>query len=215
MEITVQQLNELGVRHSNPHVLEYWLSTELPLIGVVTPQQMAMFIAQCGHESMSFWRTTENLNYSADALWTIFKNHFENRAEAGKYHRQPEKIANRVYANRMGNGPESSGDGWRYRGRGYLQVTGRANYMEFVKYQEGKDKGDERDNYILTDSFLFWMAGTEGAVKSACWFWQKHELQKYHGNTQAVTKIINGGMNGINDRCKRYGEAYKVFAKIP
>lgn len=169
-------------------------------VEVTTPLRQAMFLAQCSHESGGFKFKVENLNYSAEALHKVFKKYFPTLAEAQKYARQPEKIANKVYANRMGNGDEKSGDGFRYRGRGYIQLTGKNNYRNFAHFQ----------NKELNDEFLQWCESDEGAICSALWFWHTNNLNKLAdaGDIKECTKRINGGYNGLEDRTQKY-EAFK------
>ena len=175
----------------------------LPLWEVDTIERVAGFIAQCGHESGGFRVLSENLNYSAKALNTIFPKYFKRAGrEANEYHRQPEKIANVIYANRMDNGDASSGDGWTFRGGGILQLTGRYNYTEFGKAVEKTP--EEAVEYVRTKA---------GALDSACWFWDTNNINKYCDNQDIVgmTKRINGGTIGLDDRKKHYLHALDVF----
>ena len=175
----------------------------LPLWEVNTIERVAGFIAQCGHESGGFRVLSENLNYSAKALNTIFPKYFKRAGrEANEYHRQPEKIANVIYANRMDNGDTSSGDGWTFRGGGILQLTGRYNYTEFGKAVEKTP--EEAVEYVRTKA---------GALDSACWFWDTNNINKYCDNQDIVgmTKRINGGTIGLDDRKKHYLHALDVF----
>ncbi len=155
----------------------------------------AHFFAQCAHESGGFKAFSENLNYSAQGLRNIFGKYFPTEALANAYARQPAKIANRVYANRMSNGPESSGDGFAFKGRGALQLTGRANYQAFADYINRPD--------IMTNPDL---VATELAFESALWFFDKNKLWSIcdQGITDAailqLTKRINGGTHGLDDR---------------
>jgi len=175
----------------------------LPLWEVDTVERVAGFIAQCGHESGGFRVLSENLNYSAKALNTIFPKYFRRAGrDANAYHRQPEKIANVIYANRMDNGDSDSGDGWRFRGGGILQLTGRYNYTEFGKAVEKTP--EEAVDYVRTKA---------GALDSACWFWDTNNINKYCDNQDIVgmTKRINGGTIGLEDRKKHYIHALDVF----
>ena len=175
----------------------------LPLWEVDTPERVAMFLAQCGHESGGFRVLSENLNYSAKALDSIFPKYFKRAGRnANDYHRQPEKIANVIYANRMDNGDSSSGDGWRFRGGGILQLTGRYNYTEFAEAVEMSP--EEAVDYVRTK---------EGALDSACWFWDTNGLNKYCDAMDIVgaTKRINGGTIGLEDRKKHYVHALDVL----
>lgn len=175
----------------------------LPLWSVDTVERVAGFIAQCGHESGGFRVLSENLNYSAKALNTIFPKYFRRAGrDANAYHRQPEKIANVIYANRMDNGDSNSGDGWRFRGGGILQLTGRYNYTEFGKAVDKTP--EEAVDYVRTKA---------GALDSACWFWDTNNINKYCDNQDIVgmTKRINGGTIGLEDRKKHYIHALDVF----
>ena len=160
--------------------------------------QAAHFFGQCAHESGNFKVFSENLNYSADGLTKIFKKYFPTLAAAQPYARKPEKIANKVYANRMGNGPESSGDGWKFRGRGPIQLTGKDNYTAFSKAIGRPD--------VLTNPDI---VATELAFESALWFFNKNGLFAIadKGVTDAVigqiTRRVNGGTHGLDDRIKK------------
>jgi len=160
-----------------------------------TNDGLAMFLAQNDHESMGFTRLSENLNYSADRLLVIFKKYF-NESNVYTYARQPEKIANRVYANRMGNGDEASGDGFKYRGRGYLQLTGKDNYNRC-------GKSLELDLVNNPDLLL----QPEYAMMSAIWFFQTNNIIN-NTDVESVTKRVNGGTHGLAER-QRLFEAYK------
>jgi putative chitinase len=174
--------------------------------GVNTPLRLAHFLAQCGHESGGFRLTQENLNYSAKGLMGIFKKYFPTQALADVYARKPEKIANKVYGNRMGNGPETSGEGYKFRGRGYIQLTGKQNYTAF-------DLAVEDD--ILTNPDL---VSTKHALSSAAWFWKKNGLNLIAdtgSSTEVVTKItkrVNGGTIGLADRIKHFKEYHALLA---
>lgn len=161
----------------------------------LTPQRAVHFFAQTAHETGDFKIFTENLNYSSDGLQKIFKKYFPDSATAERYARKPEMIANKVYGDRMGNGPESSGDGWKYRGRGALQLTGKDNYTEFSKHQNRPD--------IITNPDI---VATELAFESAMFFFDKNKLwsicDQGFGEVTVVllTKKINGGTNGLDHR---------------
>ena len=175
----------------------------LPLWSVDTIERVAMFVAQCGHESAGFRVLSENLNYSAKALNTIFPKYFRRAGrDANAYHRQPEKIANVIYANRMDNGDSDSGDGWRFRGGGILQLTGRYNYTQFGKAVEMSP--EEAVDYVRTK---------KGALDSACWFWDTNNINKWCDAMDVVgaTKRINGGTIGLDDRKKHYLHAIDVL----
>lgn len=170
-----------------------------------TPLRLAHFLAQCGHESAGFKATQENLNYSADGLNKIFGKYFKT-VSAASYARQPEKIASRVYADRMGNGNEASKDGWKYRGRGYIQLTGKSNYTEF-------DKSVDEDVVANPD-----LVASKYPLLSAAWYWNSRSLNASadKGATDAVvteiTKKVNGGTIGLADRIKHFKEYYKLLA---
>lgn len=159
-----------------------------------TPLRLSAFLSQVGHESAELTRTVENLNYSAEGLIKIFKKYF-TPDQSKEYAKNPEKIANRVYANRMGNGDESSGDGWRFRGRGALQITGKNNYQAFAKWC-GKSL-ENVENYLSTP---------EGIIASAVYFWTKNNLNVYADkeDTVGLTRKINGGTNGLTERKNMY-----------
>ncbi len=171
-----------------------------------TPLRLAHFLAQCGHESGGFKVTSENLNYSAKGLMGIFKKYFPTQQLAEAYQRQPQKIANKVYANRMANGDEGSGDGFKFRGRGYIQLTGKDNYTQFGK-AIGEDIASNPD--VVSGKY---------ALLSAAWFWSKNGLNKLAdgGSTDAVvtsiTKRVNGGTIGLPDRIKHFKEYYHLLA---
>jgi putative chitinase len=162
-----------------------------------TPVRQAMFLSQLAHESGNFKFVVENLNYSADALRRVFGKYFPTEELANQYARQPERIANRVYASRMGNGDEESGDGWKYRGRGLIQLTGKNNYASFSM---------QSDNNALVEPDL--VAQPELAVDSAGWFWTTNRLNQLAdtGDVKAVSRRVNGGFNGLADREAKYNK---------
>jgi putative chitinase len=174
-----------------------WLNMTMLKYDINTLQRQAMFLAQLAHESGNFKHVSENLNYSAEALRRVFKKYFPTDDLALMYARQPEKIANRVYANRMGNGEESSGDGWKYRGRGLIQLTGKDNYAAFSL---------KANNNALLEPDL--VAQPELAAESAGWFWDTNDLNKLSdtGDVRAATRRINGGFNGLADREAKYNK---------
>ena len=175
----------------------------LPLWKIHTVERVAGFIAQCGHESRNFSVLTENLNYSAAALNKIFPKYFIRAGRSAQaYHRKPEKIANVIYANRMDNSNIESGDGWKYRGGGILQLTGKYNYTEFAK--EVDMPIDEAVDYVRTKS---------GALDSACWFWDTNNINSLCDTQDIVgmSKRINGGTIGLEDRKKHYIHALDVL----
>jgi putative chitinase len=171
-----------------------------------TPLRLAHFLAQCGHESGGFRATQENLNYSAKGLNGIFRKYFPTEASAAAYARQPAKIASKVYGGRMGNGPESTGEGYKFRGRGYIQLTGKENYTAF-----GKAIGED----IISNPDV---VASKYALLSAAWFFSKnglHRMADEGSSDQVVTKItkrVNGGTIGLPDRIKHFKEYYKLLA---
>lgn len=192
----------------NPRVDAWYeaLVEVLPKYGINTPRRVAHFISQCAHESNNFRSLEENLNYSADALTRVFPRYFgAGKRDAAQYARNPEKIANYVYMDqfrtaKMGNINE--GDGWKFRGRGLKQLTGRDNYTRF-----GKSVGmtaEEAAEYVATE---------KGAIESACWFWDTNKLNTIADTDDVVkmTKRINGGDIGLADRQQRYTRAMQVL----
>jgi putative chitinase len=174
--------------------------------GINTPLRLAHFLAQCGHESGGFKATQENLNYSAKGLMGIFKKYFPTQTLAEQYQRNPQKIASKVYGGRMGNGPESTGEGFKFRGRGYIQLTGKENYTAF-------GKSINEDMTANPDK-----VATHYPLLSAAWFFSKNGLHKIAdtGATDAVvtsiTKRVNGGTIGLADRIKHFKEYYHLLA---
>jgi putative chitinase len=188
----------------NPYV-DHWydaLSQALPDYDINTPQRIASFLAQCAHESGEFTFLKENLNYKAESLMRVWPRYFPNMEIANQYAHKQEEIANRAYANRMGNGPEESGDGSKFCGRGLIQLTGRANYQAFADSIETSI--DDVPEYLAT---------FEGAVQSACWFWESNNLNQFadSGDILTMTKRINGGTLGLEDRVKHYNNALQVL----
>ena len=205
MELTKQQLKELLPK--NPYI-DHWhhaLSILLPDYEINTPKRIAAFIAQCAHESGGFTALKENLNYKPATLRKLFGKYFPTDALAEEYCSKPNKqaaIANRVYASRMGNGDEASGDGYKYCGRGLIQLTGKSNYVAFADSLEISP--EEASEYLAT---------FEGAAQSACWFWETNNLNQYadKGDILTMTKRINGGTIGLEDRIKHYEHALDVL----
>jgi putative chitinase len=202
MELTKDHLKQLLPK--NPYI-DQWhkaLSQLLPDYEINTPQRIASFIAQCAHESGEFRFLTENLNYKAESLLKVFPKYFKDMGTAKAYEKKPEKIANKIYADRMGNGNEASGDGWRYRGRGLIQLTGKTNYTWFAASLEISP--EEAAEYTQT---------FEGAAQSACWFWETNKLNEWadKGDILTMTKRINGGTIGLEDRIKHYEHALHVL----
>jgi len=199
MKVIIPDMNWVKAVSYIPHI-----ETVLPNFGIDTPLRKAHFLSQLAHESGGLKYSQENLNYSAKGLRSVFGKYFKTMEMAEAYARQPEKIANRVYANRMGNGDEASGDGWKYRGRGLIQLTGKENYQKF-----GQDHGVDCVNNpdLILDPEL--------ALTSACWFWKKRNLNRYadDDDLHMVTKRINGGTNGILHR-QHYLESFKRLYEV-
>ena len=205
MELKKEQLKQLLPK--NPYIDNWYgaLSQLLPDYEINTPQRIAAFIAQCAHESGEFTTLKENLNYRAPTLRKIFPKYFPTDEIANHYASLPNKqeaIANKVYANRMGNGDEASGDGFRYCGRGLIQLTGKDNYTWFAA--SIGITPDEASEYLQT---------FEGAAQSACWFWESNNLNQWadKGDILTLTKRINGGTIGLEDRIKHYEHALHVL----
>ncbi len=193
-----------GIIGKNPY-LDYWYNAIceiLPVYEIDTPERVAAFLAQCAHESGNFRFLKENLNYKAESLVKVFPKYFPDMGTAKQYEKKPEKIANRVYGNRMGNGDESTGDGFRYMGRGLIQLTGKNNYTIFAASID--TPLEEIPEYLQT---------FEGAVQSACWFWEQNNLNKEADakDIKTMTKKINGGFIGLEDRIKHYEHALHLF----
>ncbi len=188
----------------NPYVDQWYkaISEILPEYEINTPKRVAAFLAQCAHESGGFIFLKENLNYKAASLRKVFPKYFPTDELAAQYANKPEKIANRVYANRMGNGDESSGDGFKYCGRGLIQLTGKDNYTFFAGSLD--IPVEEASEYLQT---------FEGAVQSACFFWEQNNLNQWadKGDILTLTKRINGGTIGLEDRQKHYEHALHIF----
>ena len=203
--LTLSQLKQLLPK--NPYV-EHWhhaLSQLLPDYDINTPNRIAAFVAQCAHESGGFMVLKENLNYKAATLRKIFPKYFPNDQIAQEYASKPNKqvaIASKVYANRMGNGDEASQEGYKFCGRGLIQLTGRSNYQAFADSLEMSI--DDVPEYLQT---------FEGAAQSACWFWETNKLNQWAdaGDILTLTKRINGGTIGLDDRKKHYDHALHVL----
>ena len=161
--------------------------------GITTPLRMAHFLAQLALESNQFRAVEENLNYSADRLLVVFKKYFPTRALAEEYAHKPEKIGSRVYANRMGNGSEATKDGWKFRGRGYIQLTGRNNYKAY------RDSGFCNGDVVAHPE---WLRNSPGRMKSAMWYWWSHGCNALadRDDVRKITQRINGGLNGLANR---------------
>lgn len=201
-EFTKQHLAE--IIKGNPYIDNWYqaISEILPEYEINTKPRVAAFLAQCAHESGGFRFLKENLNYKAASLRKVFPKYFPDDAIAAAYANKPQMIANRVYGNRMGNGDEASGDGWRYCGRGLIQLTGKDNYTFFAASLD--IPLEEASEYLET---------FEGAVQSACFFWEQNKLNQWAdaGDILTLTKRINGGTIGLEDRIKHYNHALHVL----
>lgn len=202
MIITAEILQLIMPACRTPVAYAPMLTRSMTEFHIDTRLRSAAFLAQVAHESAQLNRTDENLNYSADALRAKFGPHFTDADDMSYYHRQPERIANRVYANRMGNGDEASGDGWKYRGHGLIQLTGR---QMFQHYQDDTDEPviDQPGSLLLCP----------GASRSACWFWAVDGLNELADaeNFIRITRRINGGTEGLEQRQAFYSVAKQVF----
>lgn len=191
MELTVDKLKKVSTKLAENFED---VSTIFVKYEINTINRVSGFIAQCAHESAEFTVMKENLNYSAQGLLKIFGKYFDN-VTAAKYARKPEMIASRVYGGRMGNGVESTGDGYKFRGRGFIQLTGKDNYTAFAK----------SINKTL-DETIAYLETFAGALESACWFWKSRNLNIScdANDIVAMTKKINGGTHGLDDRKAKY-----------
>jgi len=204
MLVSFEQLNEFFEDTDEEIIQQYVqpLNDVMEFYEINNKQRIAMFLAQVGHESGGLTTIKENLNYSADRLKVIFPKYFKG-VDTTAFAKNPEKIANRVYANRMGNGDEASGDGYRYCGRGLIQLTGKSNYKAFADDME----------WSLEDAVES-LKVPEGAAWSAGWFWDSRELNDWadKGDVLTVTKKINGGTIGLEDRKSHYEAALQIFS---
>jgi putative chitinase len=202
-DFTPEKLAKCVKRNKNPNELYDALVNVLPRYEVTTVERVAAFLAQCGHESADFTILQENLNYSAKGLAATWPKRFVSEAAAAPYNRNPEKIANKVYADRMGNGPEGSGDGWKYRGRGAIQLTGHDNYKSFAT-----------DVGLSIDDAIVYVESLDGAVESAAWFWWRNNLNQWVDKNDIVTlsKRINGGTLGLQERVDHYNHNVQYLA---
>jgi putative chitinase len=200
--LTINQLEQILPGNQNITEWHKALCDILPEYEINTPERIAAFLAQCAHESNNFKAIKENLNYKSASLLKVFPKYFKTTDQAEEYAHNQEKIANRVYANRMGNGDESSGDGFKYCGRGLIQLTGHDNYQSFADSIETDI--DDLPEYLAT---------FEGAVQSAAWFWETNNLNALADKQDilALTKRINGGTIGLEDRIKHYDHALEVL----
>ena len=202
--MSILTLDKLKQIVKNPHI-DHWhqaLDQLLDDYEINTPLRVAHFIAQCAHESGNFVFIKENLNYRAASLRKVFPKYFPTDEIAAAYANKPAMIANRVYANRMGNGDEASGDGYRYCGRGLIQLTGKDNYTFFAGSLE-----------ISVEEAAEYLATFEGAAQSACWFWEQNKLNRFAdaNDVRGLTRAINGGFIGLEDRQKHTAHALHVL----
>jgi putative chitinase len=198
-------LDKFKVCVGNPPYAEHWfeaLCEILPDYDINTVPRVAAFLAQTAHESGGYRAIKENLNYQAASLMRVWPKYFPNLDIANQYAHNQERIANRAYANRMGNGPEESGDGWKFCGRGLIQLTGKDNYTRYAQSLE--ISLDEASEHLTT---------FEGCVQSAAWFWESTNLNALadKGDMVTMTKKINGGTLGLDDRIKHYNHAIQVL----
>lgn len=204
--VTLELLTELFPQ-TKKEVCEKYLD---PLIQtcdryeIVSDDRLAAFLGQIGTESGGLNHVRENLNYSDTSLLKVFPKYFKTPADAAQYARKPEMIANRVYGGRMGNGTEATGDGWRYRGRGFIQITGKNNYTAFAK-----------DNDITVEDAVAYLETDMGAAISAGWYWWKNNLNAIadKGDITTLTKKINGGTHGLEQRMQYYKTAKLILGR--
>jgi putative chitinase len=203
-DFTIDKLAECVQHNKN---LQPWYDAmveQLPKYEINTVETVAGFIAQCQHESADFTVLAENLNYSAKGLRKVFKKYFPTDALAAQYQHKPVEIANKVYSNRMGNGSEKSGDGWKFRGRGILQITGKNNYAECSKILFN-------DNSLVQDPDKLLIP--INAILSACWYWDARDVNKscVNHDIKTMTLKINGGTNGLEERSANWKRALSVL----
>ena len=199
--ITSELLEKLGIKKDSSAWSDI-LNDLLPKYDINSPQRIASFIAQCSHESGHFEKLVENLNYGAKGLIMTWPKRFTTTELVHKYERQPEAIANFVYSNRLGNGDELSGDGWKYRGRGIIQLTGKYNYQNFA------------DTVGMSlEEVIDYLQTKRGAAEAACLFWKNNKLNSYadKGDIKGMTKVINGGFLGLAEREENYKEALTIL----
>ena len=204
MKASVPTFDYSKIKEHIPSKIYDELDNVVELFKINTPLRLSHFLSQCAHESMEFKLTIENLNYGADGLLRTFPKYF-TKLTAMKYQRSPERIANIVYANRMGNGDSESGDGWKYRGRGYIQLTGRDNYTAFDSFVP--------ENIIEQPELV----ALKYPLLSAAWFFHKNNLNRISDKGSSVevitelTKRINGGTNGLKDRIHHFEKYYNIL----
>lgn len=202
--LTKEQLSQIISDNQNLNEWHEALCKLLPDYDIATPERVAAFLAQCAHESGGFKTLKENLNYRWESLRRVFPKYFPTDELARQYAHNQEAIASRAYANRMGNGNEESKDGFKYCGRGLIQLTGKNNYQAFADSIE-----------TPVEDIPEYLATFEGAVQSACWFWETNNLNRFAdvGDIRGLTRAINGGEIGLDDRIKHYRHAMSVLAE--
>lgn len=204
INITFDQLQTFFVHTRNDIIQDFVdpINQTLAKYNIDTQNKVCMFMAQVGEESGGFNEIVENLNYSAQGLKATFPKYFQEN-DPNDYARNPEKIANLVYANRMGNGDSNSGDGYTYRGRGLIQITGKNNYQYYASF----------NNMKLADAVSYLETPT-GACDSAGWYWSRHNLNNYADkkDVKTVTLIINGGYNNLDRRIQMFQQALTIFS---
>lgn len=200
--VETEALKRILPNCKDPETWAFELSVVLPNFDIDGKRRVASFLSQVGHESAHLNILSENLNYSADGLRKIFGKYFPDDKTAARYARQPKWIASRVYANRMGNGNEQSMDGWKYRGRGILQVTGKSNYERCSDFLFQDDRLVQDPDLLLQPNY---------AIMSACWFWKANRLNDYADDVRRTTRIVNGGYHGLADRQAIYDRAMEYL----
>lgn len=206
MKTRIEMLKEMGVSNEDAEQYIGDLEETLPKYGIAdSKERLAHFFSQILHESGCMRFDTESLNYSSKSLRKVFGKYFKTQAQADAYARHPENIANKVYANRMGNGSESSGDGWKYRGRGLIQLTGKNNYRAFAKWVGDEEVVDDPD-----------LVASEYAVHSAVFYWDKNHLNKVadQDDVTKMTRRINGGVNGLAHRRELLNKANSLLTML-
>ena len=204
MDLLLTQ-NQLSQIIPNNHYIDQWYSSLtkcLPDYDITSIKRLSAFLSQCAHESGDFVNIKENLNYKSQGLMSTWPKLFPTIDIANQYALNPEMIANRAYANILGNGDEKSGDGYKFCGRGLIQITGKCNYQDFA------------DSVSMNvDDVPSFLETFDGAVQSACWFWETHKLNSYADNSdiEGMTKIINGGTLGLDDRISRYYKTITIL----
>lgn len=207
MQFTAAQLKRILPNNRDIAKLHAAMIKIFPKYQINTKERISMFIGQCAHESGEFNLMVENLNYSASGLLKTFAKYYRaNPALAQQHERKPELIANYVYANRMGNGAPASGDGWRFRGQGFIQLTGRENHTLFARFLN-----------ISLEEELLYIRTLEGALEASCWFWTSRNLNSYADriDIEGATKVINGGKNGLRERTIYVRRALSVLDLSP